>query len=99
LRGATDLLYWNCNGGLEGKKERRVMTLRGTVVNGGIVLDKPLQVPEGTRVQVTVWEESHVDGESKQALAGLLKYAGCMNDLPADFAEQHDHYIHGTPKR
>jgi hypothetical protein len=29
----------------------------------------------------------------------LLKHAGCLTDLPADMAEQHDHYIHGTPKR
>jgi hypothetical protein len=32
-------------------------------------------------------------------LTGLLKFAGCMPDMPADFAEQHDHYIHGTPRR
>jgi len=32
-------------------------------------------------------------------LSFLLKYAGKVPDLPPDFAEQHDHYIHGTPKR
>jgi hypothetical protein len=28
-----------------------------------------------------------------------LKLAGTVDDLPPDMAEQHDHYIHGTPKR
>ena len=29
----------------------------------------------------------------------MLKYAGKAVGLPADMAAQHDHYIHGTPKR
>ena len=28
----------------------------------------------------------------------LLRYAGCLEGLPADFAAEHDHYIRGTPK-
>ena len=41
-----------------------------------------------------------VEGETmKPTLAGLLKYAGVLTDMPSDFAQQHDHYIHGTPKR
>ena len=63
--------------------------------NGTIVLDEPLPLPDGTRVEVEV---KPADGK-QPTLAFLLKYAGCMSDLPPDFAEQHDHYIHGTPKR
>ena len=70
------------------------MTLEGTVVNGVIVLDQPGALPEGARVQVLVPAEA-----KKPTLAGLLKYAGILQDMPSDFAEQHDHYIHGTPKR
>ena len=29
----------------------------------------------------------------------VLKFAGTVDDLPSDFAENHDHYIHGAPKR
>ena len=29
----------------------------------------------------------------------LLEIAAKVHGLPSDFAEQHDHYIHGTPKR
>jgi hypothetical protein len=37
-------------------------------------------------------------GEKKLTLAEkLLRHAGTVPDLPADMAEQHDHYIHGTP--
>jgi hypothetical protein len=28
----------------------------------------------------------------------LLKYAGVIDDLPADIAKNHDHYLYGTPK-
>ncbi len=75
------------------------MTLRGTVVNGQIVLDEVAPLPDGTRVEVTLKEEAKPAEGGKPTLRGLLKYAGCMPDLPPDFAEQHDHYIHGTPKR
>jgi hypothetical protein len=29
----------------------------------------------------------------------LLSVAGKATGLPSDFAEQHDHYVHGVPKR
>jgi len=69
------------------------MILEGIVKNGVVVLDPPGQLAEGTRVQVVV------QASVKPTLAGLLKYAGALQDMPADFAKQHDHYIHGTPKR
>ncbi len=75
------------------------MTLQGTVIKGAIVLDHPAPVPDGTRVVLNLQEETPAAETGKLTLAFLLKYAGCMSDLPPDFAEQHDHYIHGTPKR
>jgi hypothetical protein len=71
------------------------MTLCGTLNKGMVVLDQPAPWPDGTRVEVVV----HVP-EKKLALAEkMLRHAGTVPDLPADMAEQHDHYIHGTPKR
>jgi hypothetical protein len=29
----------------------------------------------------------------------LMQLAGCMTDLPSDLARNHDHYLHGTPKK
>lgn len=31
--------------------------------------------------------------------AALLEVAGTAEGLPADFAENHDHYLHGAPKK
>ena len=31
--------------------------------------------------------------------AALLEIAGTAEGLPPDFAENHDHYLHGTPKQ
>ena len=71
------------------------MTLHGTLNNGIVVLDEPPPWPEGTRVEVIVQT-----GEKKPTLAEkLLSHAGTVPDLPSDMAEQHDHYIHGTPNR
>jgi hypothetical protein len=72
------------------------MTLTGVVQNGMIVLDPGINLPEGTRVKVV--SEPAATTENPTFL-DLLEFAGCMPDMPADFAQQHDHYIHGTPKK
>jgi hypothetical protein len=69
------------------------MTVEGTVVNGAIVLDQEIPFPDGARVEVRLTEQT------EPTLLGLLKLAGTAKNLPEDFALQHDHYIHGTPKR
>jgi hypothetical protein len=76
------------------------MTLQGTVRNGLIILDPPQQLPDGTRVEVVVRKLPANVGEGIPSLAErLLKHAGTVPDLPSDLADQHDHYVHGTPKR
>ena len=74
------------------------MFLEGTIHEGTIVLEHG-EFPEGARVEVSVIDPTPVEETAQPTLTFLLKYAGCMPDLPADFAAQHDHYIHGTPKR
>jgi hypothetical protein len=77
------------------------MTIAGTYQGGVIVLDDASGLTEGTRVEVIVPVASASPAEDDDAptLRGLLKHAGTVNELPADFAEQHDHYIHGAPRR
>jgi hypothetical protein len=78
------------------------MRLEGIVQNGVIVLNNGGTLPEGTPVEVTVKGEvktAEAEAEKEPTLAYLRKYSGCMPDLPADFAAQHDHYLHGTPKK
>ena len=69
------------------------MTLHGTFHGGVIVLDQPAR-QEGERVRVVVDDKTEA-----ATLSSLLKFAETVNDLPSDMAAQHDHYIHGTPKR
>lgn len=71
------------------------MTYQGTVKNGMVVFEADAPLPDGTRVRVLV--EPPVAEESLGEM--LLRFAGCVEGLPSDFAAEHDHYIHGTPKR
>jgi hypothetical protein len=72
------------------------MSYIGTVENGVVVLPPEADLTEGTKVRV-----EPVDGdEAVPTLEDLLApLAGQASGLPSDLAEQHDHYLHGTPKR
>ena len=77
------------------------MTYRGQVKNGQIVLDENVVLSEGAAVQVEVIAASlaTVDTEPKTLYERLKNVAGIAKGLPPDLAAQHDHYIHGTPKK
>lgn len=72
------------------------MTYRGRVRNGGVVLDEPVQLPEGAEVEVRVLSE-----EAQEPTVGdmLMKFAGKAKGLPPDLARNHDHYLYGVPKK
>jgi len=72
------------------------MTYRGTVLNGTVILPPEAKLADGTQVRV-----EPLEGASPLEPVGkkLLALAGTVKDLPADFAENHDRYIYGTPKR
>ncbi|HEV3259838.1 MAG TPA: hypothetical protein VG013_23420 [Gemmataceae bacterium] len=71
------------------------MEFEGKVQNGVIVVNSPEPLPDGTKVKIVVETPPR-----KPTLAErLLQHAGTVPDLPPDLAEQHDHYLHGTPKR
>ncbi len=72
------------------------MELMGTVQNGVVVLENAPLLKEGTRVRIVV-EPTEEEGKSLRDF--LRKHAGTAQGLPSDMAEQHDHYIHGTPRR
>ncbi len=71
------------------------MSITATVENNTIKLPPELCVPDGTPVQVTMPEPSAPQATNKW----MLEFAGCIDGWPEDFADEHDHYIHGTPKR
>jgi hypothetical protein len=68
------------------------MVYRGHIQNGLVVIDDQVSLPEGTIVMV-----EPVSTEKGQSLATRFQdVIGSISDLPADMAENHDRYIHGT---
>lgn len=76
------------------------MVYRGHVKDGVVIFDDSMP-PEGASVRVEVAAPETVPPAAPTASvwARLRKYAGAVNDLPSDMARNHDHYIHGAPKR
>lgn len=71
------------------------MSFIGTVSeNGTIVLPPEAKLPAGTRVRVEA-----MPADDRPIGQKLLDLAGVVKDWPADFAANHDHYLHGAPKR
>jgi hypothetical protein len=71
------------------------MTYRGHVKNGQITLDEPVALPEGAEVHIEIVE----NGEPQPTIWDKLRALAGTVEGPEDWAENHDHYIHGTPKR
>jgi hypothetical protein len=70
------------------------MEFTGTVANGVVVLDNGNSLPDGTRVRVT-----QLEPQPERLRDVLLQFAGTAMGLPPDMAENHDHYLHGMPKK
>jgi hypothetical protein len=68
-----------------------------------LVPDEPVELPKGRKFLVTLEPtvpDEHEDATSPDWLRTAIALSRRMPDgLPDDLAEQHDHYIHGTPKR
>jgi predicted DNA-binding antitoxin AbrB/MazE fold protein len=70
------------------------MIYRGHIQNGVVVLDEDVKLPDGTEVHVEA-----IPGRLRKTLAERFQdVIGAVNDLPSDIAENHDHYLYGTPK-
>ena len=77
------------------------MEIEGTIHNGVVVFETESPLPEGTRVTVTQRGPSPeiVEMAVPTIFERYREIIGIAPELPADMAENHDHYIHGTPKR
>jgi hypothetical protein len=73
------------------------MSFTAVVENDTIKLPPGLHLPDGTKVTVVPPEPALVTRPN--ALAWMKQFAGCIDGLPEDFAAEHDHYIHGVPRR
>ena len=75
------------------------MSFRGHIKDGVVVLDDPATLPEGAEVWVDLVAPAAPERAAVPTLYDQFKdVAGAIKGLPPDFAQQHDHYIHGRPK-
>ena len=77
------------------------MELEGVVQNGVIVPTGECPLPDGTKVRIT---SADVVPPSQPTIWHKLRDLGRRaelreTNLPPDLAENHDHYLHGRPKR
>ena len=72
------------------------MTYEGRVEKGAVVLDRPIDLPDGSLVRV---EAVPTAEEIKSLREGLRRFVGVIKDGPEDMAENHDFYAHGKPKK
>jgi hypothetical protein len=88
--------------GRQGYFGTSAMTYRGHIKNGVVVLERRVKLAEGTAVRVeplTKAINGKKAGQAKTLGQRLLKFAGSAKGLPSDMARNHDHYIHGAPRR
>ena len=77
------------------------MSITAIVENDTIKLPPGVHLPDGTEVSN---ETADAAGAAGAASRGTLaeryaKFVGLADDLPEDMAKNHDHYLHGAPKR
>lgn len=77
------------------------MVYRGHVENGMIRLEDAPTLPEGVEVEVRLLANntSQEEDEIPSLYERLKDVVGKAEGLPPDLAENHDHYLHGQPKR
>ena len=78
-----------------GRASFRAMSYKGKVENGQIKLPPDATLPEGAEVTVDVEVRAEDFPEWSRGLIKLIK----NRDWPEDMSSNHDHYIHGTPKK
>ena len=74
------------------------MSVTGHVHKGVVVLDNPDALPDGAAVKVEVLE-APPEGNKRSLLERLGDVVGKVEGLPADAAQNVDHYLYGQPKK
>ena len=78
------------------------MTYKGHIRNGVVVLDDPVALPEGATLTIALATDNEVvcDDETTPTLYEQFESViGIAKGLPSDLARNHDHYLHGQPKK
>jgi hypothetical protein len=76
------------------------MVYRGIVKKGVIVVEDGGGLPEGTEVRIEpIVREKSPAVEGPTLAEQFRNVIGTVPELPSDMAENHDHYLYGTPKK
>ncbi len=70
-----------------------------TVIVENNTVRLPIAVPDGTRVEITLPATSASESSGGTFAERYAEFIGIADDLPSDFAMNHDHYLHGARKR
>jgi hypothetical protein len=75
-----------------------------TVIVENDTIKLPVHVPDGTPLEITLppegaSPESAAPAPGRTLAERYAKFVGLADDLPPDMAKNHDHYLHGAPKR
>lgn len=74
------------------------MSITAIVENDTIKLPAGVHVPDGTKAEIVLRTEGE-DAAPQSFFETIQDLVGSVDGLPEDFAAEHDHYLHGTPKR
>ncbi|MGH7944639.1 MAG: hypothetical protein ACREH8_11035 [Opitutaceae bacterium] len=77
------------------------MIFIGKVSNGTILLPPGAHLPEGAEVEVRpiAAKGNGADFSTDELTDELVRLSADVHGLPTDLARNHDHYLHGLPKR
>lgn len=76
------------------------MTFTGHILEGRVVFDQPVSLPDGTPVRVELVETATKAADTRPTLLERLgDVVGKAVGLPEDAAQNLDHYLYGHPKR
>ncbi len=80
------------------------MTYQGHVENGIVVLDDPVPLPDGARVEVAVLNPSDAEKTGKPIWMVAVEMGASVppdewDKMPTDASKNLDHYLYGVAKR
>jgi hypothetical protein len=78
------------------------MVYDGHIEGGVVVVDDPVILPDGAKVKVEILPlagENSRDEAMPTLYEQLAPLVGAAKGLPSDLARNHDHYLHGQPRK
>lgn len=77
-----------------------MMTYRGHIENGVVVLDDPIELPDGSLVQCELTAldtpQSPTPNSNGGMYSDLMEFAGSVEGTPSDGSRNHDPYLYGS---